>query len=168
MGEFDAFFAEHSKPVWNYLRRLTGDPERAADLFQRSFLKAWTHFAGRTPGRERAWIFTIAVNQARDEMRRRKRDLLHAASDEALRNRPSEPGLPAEDRELVREVLRGLDELPEQQRELFLLVRYHGFTFAEAAAVAGMGISAAKMAVARAHERLVRILSGRLHWGTLR
>ena len=167
MGEFDAFFAEHSRPIWNYLRRLTGDPERAADLFQRSFLKAWTHFEGRTPGRERSWMFTIAVNQARDEMRRRKRDLLRAVPPETLRNRAADPGMPAEDRELLREVLRGLDELPEHQRELFLLVRYHGFTFAEAAALADVGISAAKMAVSRAHEKLIRILSGRLHLGSM-
>jgi RNA polymerase sigma-70 factor (ECF subfamily) len=167
MGEFEAFFAEHSRPVWNYLRRLTGNRERASDLFQRSFLQAWKHFAGRTPGRERSWIFTIAVNQARDELRRRKRDPLRAAAPEALRQRPADPGLPAEDRELFREVMRGLDELPEAQRELFLLVRYHGFTFAEAAAVTGMGLSAAKMTVSRAHEKLMRILSGRLHLGSM-
>ena len=72
-----------------------------------------------------------------------------------------------EDREIVREILRGLDELPTHQRELFLLVRYHGFTFAEAAAVTDVGVSAAKMAVSRAHERLIRILSGRLHLGSI-
>jgi RNA polymerase sigma-70 factor (ECF subfamily) len=167
MGEFDAFFAAHSQPVWNYLRRLTGDPERAADLFQKSFLKAWTHFADRTPGSERSWIFTIAVNQARDEMRRRKREFVRSVAPEALRHRAAAPGLAPEDRELVREVLRGVEELPEHQRELFLLVRYHGFTFAEAAAVTGTGISAAKMAVARAHEKLMRILSGRIHLGSM-
>lgn len=167
MGDFEAFFAAHSQPVWNYLRRLTGDAERASDLFQKSFLKAWTHFADRTPGRERSWIFTIAVNQARDDMRRRKRDLLRPLGPEELRPRAAAPELPPEDRELVREVLRGVDELPEHQRELFLLVRYHGFTFAEAAAVTGTGVSAAKMAVARAHEKLIRILSGRIHLGSM-
>ena len=167
MGDFEAFFAAHSQPVWNYLRRLTGDAERASDLFQKSFLKAWTHFADRTPGRERSWIFTIAVNQARDEMRRRKRDLLRPLGPEGLPSRAAAPELPPEDRELVREVLRGVDELPEHQRELFLLVRYHGFTFSEAAAVTGTGVSAAKMAVARAHEKLIRILSGRIHLGSM-
>jgi RNA polymerase sigma-70 factor (ECF subfamily) len=167
MGEFDEFFRTHADPVWNYLRRLTGDRERSADLFQKIFLKAWTHFAGRTGGSDRAWIFTIAVNEARDEMRRRKRDPLRPMAPEELRGRAVEPGLPPEDRELVREVMRGIEELPAHQREIFLLVRYHGFTFAEAAAMAGVGLSAAKMAVARAHEKLVRVLSGRLHLGSL-
>lgn len=168
MGDFEAFFGVHGQPVWNYLRRLTGDPERTADLFQRVFLKAWTHFAGRTPGSERAWVFTIAVNEARDDMRRRKREFVRCLAPEDLPERAAEPGLSPEDRELLREVLRGLEELPEAQRELFLLVRYHGLTFPEAAAATGMGLSAAKMAVARAHEKLVRVLSGRLHLGSMR
>ena len=168
MGDCEAVFGVHGQPVWNYLRRLTGDPERTADLFQRVFLKAWTHFAGRTPGSERAWVFTIAVNEARDDMRRRKREFVRCLAPEDLPERAAEPGLSPEDRELLREVLRGLEELPEAQRELFLLVRYHGLTFPEAAAATGMGLSAAKMAVARAHEKLVRVLSGRLHWGSMR
>jgi RNA polymerase sigma-70 factor (ECF subfamily) len=167
MGDFEAFFGVHGQPVWNYLRRLTGDPERTADLFQRIFLKAWTHFGGRTAGSERAWVFTIAVNEARDDMRRRKREFVRCLAPEDLPERAAEPGLSPEDRELLREVLRGLEELPEAQRELFLLVRYHGLTFPEAAAATGMGLSAAKMAVARAHEKLVRVLSGRLHLGSM-
>jgi RNA polymerase sigma-70 factor (ECF subfamily) len=167
MGEFDAFFRTHAPPVWNYLRRLTGDAERSADLFQRIFLKAWTHFARRQPGRERAWVFTIAVNEARDDMRRRARERVRSEAPGELRGRAAPPEMAPEDRELVREVMRGLEELPAHQREIFLLVRYHGFTFAEAAGVTGVGVSAAKMAVARATEKLVRVLSGRLHLGTL-
>src|SRR5438105_15539143 len=104
MGEFDAFFRAHAQPVWNYLRRLTGDPERSADLFQRIFLKAWTHFEGRTAGSERAWVFTIAVNEARDEMRRRKRELVRIVAPGDLPTRAAEPGMAPEDRELLREV----------------------------------------------------------------
>lgn len=166
MGDFDEFFRTYATPVWNYLRRLTGDAERSSDLFQRIFLKAWTHFAGRTPGSERAWIFTIAVNEARDELRRRKREIVRPAPPEELRGRAAAAGPAPEDRELLREVMRGVEALPPHQRELFLLVRYHGFTFAEAAALAGVGLSAAKMAVARAHEKLMRALAGRLHLGS--
>ncbi len=167
MGDFDAFFHVHAPAIWNYLRRLVGDPERSADLFQRVFLKAWTHFGGRTAGSERAWIFTIAVNEARDDMRRRKREFVRPVAPEDLRGRPAEAAPSPEERELVREVMRGVEGLPAHQRELFLLVRYHGFTFAQAAEVAGVSLSAAKMAVARAHEKLVRALAGRLHLGSL-
>src|SRR6185295_14972245 len=103
MGDFDAFFRTHSPAVWNYLRRLTGDAERSADLFQRVFLKAWTHFDARGAATERAWIFTIAVNEARDEMRRRRRDPVRAVDPADLRDRAAGPGPAPEDRELVRE-----------------------------------------------------------------
>ena len=167
MTEFDRFFGEHAKPIHSYLCRLTGDRERAADLFQRSFLKAFTHFGSRRDaGGERSWIYTIATNEARDEIRRRKRDPLRPMELPEVRD-DGDPSVSAEDRELAREILRGIGELPLAQREIFLLVRYHGFTFSDAAAAAGIGVSAAKMAVARAHERLLRVLSGRIHMGNL-
>ncbi len=164
MSDFDRFFKAHSPGVWNYLQRLVGDPERAADLFQRVFLKAYTHFEERrTSGAERAWAFTIATNEARDEARRRKRDPLRPMDLPDSWTRPeADPSVAAQDRELAREVLRGVEELPHHQRELFLLVRYHGFSFAEAAFLCGLSLSAAKMSVARAHEKLLRKLAGRI------
>jgi RNA polymerase sigma-70 factor (ECF subfamily) len=167
MTEFDRFFGEHAKPIHSYLCRLTGDRERAADLFQRVFLKAYTHFGSRREsGGERSWVYAIATNEARDEVRRRRRDPLRPMELPEVRD-DGDPSVTAEDRELAREILRGIEELPLLQRELFLLVRYHGFTFADAAAATGMSLSAAKMSVARSHEKLVRLLQGRIHLGSL-
>jgi DNA-directed RNA polymerase specialized sigma24 family protein len=78
-----------------------------------------------------------------------------------------DPSSSAGDRELAREILRGIESLPLPQREIFLLVRYHGFTFADAAAATGVSLSAAKMSVTRAHEKLLRLLGGRLHLESL-
>lgn len=167
MGEFDEFFKTHAPPIWNYLRRLTGDSERSADLFQRIFLKAWRHFGTCSPGSGRAWIFTIAVNEARDELRRRGRDRVRCVAAEELGGQVARPPATPEDRELLQRVLHALADLPAAQRELFLLVRYHGFTFSEAASLVGVGLSAAKMSVARAHERLTRLLADKLHLGSL-
>ena len=169
MSDFDSFFRKFSQPIYNYLARLLGDAERASDLFQRVFLKAYTHFRDRrSPGGERSWIYMIATNEARDEMRRRRRDPVRTMDLPDLRTRPeADPSISAEDRELAREILRGIGELPRPQRELFLLVRYHGFAFAEAAFLCGMTLSAAKMAVARAHEKLLRKLAGRVDFGSL-
>lgn len=168
MTEFDGFFGTHAKPVFNYLARLSGDKERASDLFQRVFLKAYTHFeTRRKAGSERSWIFTIATNEARDEVRRRRRDPLRPMELPEVREEGSDPSVSAEDRELAREILRGIEELPLPQRELFLLVRYHGFTFAEAAELTGLSLSAAKMSVSRSHEKLLRVLAGRISLGSL-
>ena len=167
MTEFDRFFGEHGKAIHSYLCRLTADRERAADLFQRVFLKAFTRFeTRRASGNERSWIFTIATNEARDEIRRRRRDVLCPMELPEVRD-DGDPSISAEDRELAREILRGIEELPAAQKEIFLLVRYHGFTFSDAAATTGMSLSAAKMSVARAHEKLIRLLQGRIQLGSL-
>lgn len=168
MTEFDGFFRAHAQPVYSYLVRLSGDRERASDLFQRVFLKAYTHFGSRRKsGSERSWIYTIATNEARDEVRRRKRDPLRPMDLPEVREESADPSVGAEDRELAREILRGIGELPLPQREIFLLVRYHGFTFADAAAAAGVSLSAAKMSVARTHQKLLRLLAGRIQLGSL-
>lgn len=164
MPDFDAFFRTHGTPVWNYLKRLTGDRERASDLFQRVFFKAYTHFeTRRAGGSERSWIFTIATNEARDDVRRRRRDLLRPMEQPDAWTVPDpSPLVMAEDRELAREAMRAVDGLPPAQREIFLLVRCQGLSFGEAAEACGMGLSAAKMAVARAHERILRTLRDRI------
>lgn len=169
MSDFDAFFRSYSPAIWNYLLRLVGDRERAGDLFQRTFLKAFTHFGGRrSPGGERSWIFTIATNEARDDGRRRRRDPVRPMELPDAWTRPDpDPSVSAEERELAREVLREVGELPAAQREIFLLVRYHGFGFAEAAFLCGVSLSAAKMSVARAHEKILRRLAGRISLGSL-
>ena len=167
MTEFDRFFQAHAGPIHTYLARLSGDRERASDLFQRVFLKAYTRFGTREgSGSERSWIYAIATNEARDEVRRRRRDPLRPMELPEVRD-DGDPSVSAEDRELAREILRGVGELPLAQRELFLLVRYHGFSFADAAALSGVSLSAAKMSVSRAHERLLRVLAGRIQLGSL-
>jgi len=169
MSDFDRFFRIHSQPIYSYLRRLTGDPERSDDLFQRVFLKAYTHFEGRNASAsDRAWIFTIATNEARDDIRRRRREFVKPMELPDIRAQEGpDPSLSAEDRELAREILREIGELPTEQREVFLLVRYHGFSFAQAALLCGIGLSAAKMSVARTHEKLLRALGSRIHMGSL-
>ncbi len=169
MPDFDGFFRTHGTPVWNYLRRLTGDRERASDLFQRVFFKAYTHFGTRKAGgSERSWIFAIATNEARDEVRRRRRDLLRPMELPDARTVPDpDPSAEAGERELAREAMRAVDALPEAQREIFLLVRCQGLSFREAAESCGVGLSAAKMAVARAHERILRLLKDRIDLGSL-
>ncbi len=170
MPEFDEFFRTWSAPVWNHLLRLLGDRERADDCFQRVFMKAHAHFRDcRAPVDRRGWIFTIALNEARDERRRRKRDPLRPMDLPDVRTSGDpDPSQAAADRELAREVLRGVGELPDHQREIFLLVRYRGFSFAEAASLCGVSLSAAKMAVSRAHEKVLRALAGRIDLGSLR
>lgn len=76
-----------------FLYRKVWDLERARDLAQEAFLRA----LGHAPANPRSWVFTVALNLARDEARtaiRRRRHLTllrgeaEAAADEAARETP--------------------------------------------------------------------------------
>ncbi len=75
-GDTTAFDALHERlrgPVFAYLLRLVGDRHAAEDLTQEVFLRALEHLDSyREQGRFEAWLFRIAINQARDWGRRRR------------------------------------------------------------------------------------------------
>ena len=64
----------HQAEVLRYLRRLTGDPIEAEDLFQETFLRALPAFDRlRTESNHRAWIYRIATNAFLNHRRRQRR-----------------------------------------------------------------------------------------------
>src|SRR4026208_328200 len=72
-AEFDRIFTAYSAPIYNYSLRMVGDPDRAADITQDTFIKAYRKLDTLTdPSATRAWLYRIATNSAFDEMRRRR------------------------------------------------------------------------------------------------
>lgn len=64
----------YSGRVYGLVYRQCGDAELAEEITQATFVKIVSHLgAYRELGRFEAWLFRIAVNRLRDEMRRRKR-----------------------------------------------------------------------------------------------
>jgi RNA polymerase sigma-70 factor (ECF subfamily) len=113
---------EHGDFVWRSLRRL-GVPEgRADDAVQIVFLAVRTRLADIEPGKERAFLFRVAMNVAAHERRTlaRRREELHG--DDLV---PADPGpLPDEalDQARARRLLdRVLDGMPEALRTVFVL-----------------------------------------------
>jgi len=72
-AEFDRLFTEYSTPIYNYVLRMTGDADRAADIAQDTFIKAYRKLETLAEATSaRAWLYRIATNTAFDEMRRRR------------------------------------------------------------------------------------------------
>jgi RNA polymerase sigma-70 factor (ECF subfamily) len=70
---FDRLFEEFSAPIYNYVLRMVGDPDRAADITQDTFIKAYRKLDSLTNEHStRSWLYRIATNTAIDEMRRRR------------------------------------------------------------------------------------------------
>jgi len=118
-----SLFDRYRLPVYRFLRRLLRDGAVAEDLTQETFLRA---LGGRyhADGRERAWLFQIARNLARDHMR-------------ATLRRPALVELTdlAGDSDFSRatELDAALAALGDDDREVFLLKEIGGLSYVEIA-----------------------------------
>lgn len=168
-----AAFAElvtrHEKPLWSYLRRLTRDDLLAEDLLQETFMrvihgaKSWRPEAKLT-----TWLYTIArnlyVDHARKQTHRRALSLDGQgpcgddSSPPSLHDRVAAAAPDAEriahNRELAERIEHALAQLPEAQREVFLMREVLELPFAEIAQVVGASEATIKSRMRYALERL--------------
>lgn len=101
----------------------------------------------------RAWLFTIMHNLFVSQLRRRRArpptEPLEEWHESAASLNPAQ-----EDKLHWRDMLRGLDQLPEDQRSVILLISVEDMSYAEAAAVLGVPIGTVMSRLARGRERL--------------
>ncbi|MEP7087686.1 MAG: sigma-70 family RNA polymerase sigma factor [Gemmatimonadota bacterium] len=130
---FRAAFASRYAELFRVVHRYLGDASLAGDIAQETFVRLYNR--GTMPDDLRAWLVSVALNQARDEQRtqsRRLRLLRRRAPEEHMGDAaraPDEDVLSAERRSLVR---RALVLLPERDRAL-LLLREEGYSYRELA-----------------------------------
>jgi RNA polymerase sigma-70 factor (ECF subfamily) len=155
---FDELYARYAKPIYNFLRRTAPRPDAADDLFQKTFLHVHT---GRQQYRPQAplrhWMFTIARNVVRDDARQQRR---RPASDEWNEDMAMEK---AQNRlthgpEISLIVSEAINALPISQREVIVLNRYQGMSYAEIGAVLGASENAVKQRAFQAMQKLRRSL----------
>lgn len=136
---------------------LTGDPHVANDLVQETLLKAWSHREKFAPGTNlKAWLFTILRNTYFSDFRKKRREVqdVDGAAAAQLSSPPEQNGHMD-----MADFRRALGELSEDQREALLLVGAEGFSYEEAAEIAGCAVGTVKSRVNRARARLAEVLA---------
>jgi len=158
-GEEQAFselFARHAGRLQGALRRMVGSA--ADDVLQTTFLSIVRSRGRYERGAPfRPWLYTVAVNAARDHLRRHRREEPHAPGE--LPDQEAEPA-PLPDPGLARTVEAALARLPASQREAIVLHRFEGFSFKEVAELLGVSETAVKVRAHRGYERLRVLLAG--------
>jgi len=146
----------HIPRLRRYARALVGDPGAADDLVQDTLERALGKFHLWKPGTDlRAWLFTIMHNVFVNHVRRRRE--LGVLDDEALERpvRDSQDGTLA-----LRDLQRGLERLPADQREVLLLVVLEDMSYQEAATALGVPIGTVMSRLSRARDRLRIAMDG--------
>lgn len=157
-GEVDAYAVlvdRYYDRCARYAVRMLGNRDDAEDALQATFLRAYRALA-KYQERQKfsAWLYRILVNQCRSfAARRSHRDKVFVREEALLLNAPAQvvPDGLEDDQEFVQRVLAELDPL---LREAFLLKYIEELSYEEMSALTGVGVSALKMRVKRACDRL--------------
>ena len=167
VNDFEKLVTAYEKNVYNIALRMVGDPEDAADMTQVTFIKAYRALSGfRGDSKFSSWLYRIASNVCLDFLRSRSRHPQVSLStvdedDRAtfelpdMRQNPEEQLMKKLGMEAVR---RGLEQLPEQQRQILVLRELGGLSYAELAQTLGLEEGTVKSRIFRARKRLCALL----------
>ena len=140
-----------------YARAMLGDRAAADDLVQDTLERAWSRlFQWRAGSDLRAWLFGIMHNLRVDQLRRPR--LATQSIDEDDFDLPTRPT--QTDELELRDIETALNHLPDEQREVLLLVALEEMSYADIAATLGIPIGTVMSRLSRGRERLRLIMNG--------
>ncbi len=155
----------------NFIYRTIGDRDRAEDLVQETFVRVYRHLHRFDPNRKfSTWIYTIAGNLAKNELRNRSRNPMVLF--QAIKKNWDEDHRPLEwedssftpddlfrKRHLRETVERAVEELPEHHRVVFVLREMEGKTYEEISEITGVTLGTVKSRLNRARNRFAQIIA---------
>ena len=160
-GEREAFallIDEYQLPVYNLAYRMTGNSADADDLAQETFVRAYKHLWRYDPQKKFfTWLFTIALNLIKTHIKKNK---LNLKSISELKQIGKIDNLASPEDRLTQphDIDFNLLQLPYQSRALLVMKYQQDLSFAEISIVTGKSVSAVKMSVYRALERLKELM----------
>ena len=176
-GEERAFaelVERYQNRLLNFVYRTVGDRERAEDLVQEVFIRVYRHLHRFDRSKKfSTWVYTIASNLAKNELRNRSRNPLVLF--QTIKGRGEEddrpvdfedPGTRPDDlyrkrhlRALVEETVAAL---PEHHREVFVLRELEGKSYEEIAEITDCNLGTVKSRLNRARNAFASIIEPRL------
>ena len=162
-GDEEAFAALMQRwelPVKSVIARLIFNASEAEELAQETFVRAWQQRGKFRAGAEfRPWVFSIAINLARNRLRWWRRrpvvsleDWSEGLGDRSREKREGSEAMEAAERETA--VRDAIAALPAELREAIVLFEYEEMSHAEIAAAVGATPKAVETRIHRAREKL--------------
>jgi RNA polymerase sigma-70 factor, ECF subfamily len=163
-GERDRYallVGRHQGMLFRHAHGMVADPDAAADLVQDSFIKAYLSLKHcHDPARFGAWVFRILKNRCHDYLRDRRQQTVPLETGAPAAEARENPERDLQRRALGRALQDALAQLPDAQREAFLLKHVEGCSYEEMTDLLDASTSALKMRVMRARETLQLMLRG--------
>lgn len=165
---FDILVERFQNPLMNYIFRFVGSMDDAADILQETFLRVYRkRHLYRTIARFSTWIYTIAGNLAKSELRKAYRKssiplvIEKDNDDDYVLPLSTEDPLPdrrADSAMLYERIQNSLLKLPEAFREAVVLRDIQEMSYEEIAEIIGMPVGTVKSRINRGRAQLQELL----------
>ena len=165
---FEQLLLQNQDKVFSLALRMVNNREDAADLAQEAFLKAWQglkSFQGDSAFS--TWLYRLTTNVCIDFIRKQKRrqdiePVVSLDDGEVSWAQPADhsqdPQHRLEREEISRAVARGLEQLPDHQRQVLVMREMSGLSYQEIAEKLSLDLGTVKSRIARARLALRKIL----------
>ena len=158
MVAFNVLVNRYKNRLFNTLIRMLDSAESVEDILQETFIRVHQHrmsfdfrYAVST------WVYTIALNLARNELRRRKRISFVDIAD--FSNRLEAPEEKIDNGSKIKEVVeRSVKKLPQKYRQAFVLRDFDNLSYEEIAQILSVPLGTVKSRVNRARNMLRNML----------
>jgi RNA polymerase sigma-70 factor, ECF subfamily len=161
-AEFASLYRAHLRDVYSYAYYRVGNHHDAEDLTEQTFLQAYRHFERaqrESDGRPlRPWLIRIAHNLAANYYRDRSRRPQTPIDDAGVLSSPHTTEALVEDRQDLKRILDGVQELPDDRREALIMRFALGMDNREIARALGRTDGATKVLLHRAIRQLEEIV----------
>ena len=150
---FEALYQEHSPAVYRFSLCLVSDPLSAEELTSETFFRAWTRRDSIAHSTMRSYLFTIAKNVYRDQLRKSKRET--TLSQDFIDSSPTTAQKLERSQEyfLLQDLIATFSQL---DREIILLRYQEDLSHEEIASIVGMNAASVRTRAFRARQKLLQ------------
>ena len=159
---FEQLVIRHQELVFSLAYKLTGNREMANDVAQEAFIRAWKAIEKfRGDSTFSTWIYRITVNTAwtlRKKAKKHNTLNIDDTYEPIVIDEKKDPELVAINSDLSSVLVNALDKIPIEQRIIVELKNIEGRSHKEIADYLDISVTAAKVRLHRAHQKLRQIL----------
>lgn len=165
---FSLLYERYSASVLSYLYRMLGNVEDVESVAQEAFLRAYRFRATyRYPQRLSTWLFTITRNLSINQARRKRRSPVRNLTELNLEGvdvsgDPYQVAVRATDdverQEEIARVLKALDDLPSDQKEVIVLGVFQDLSYGEIEAITGTKAVTLRSRMFHGLKRLAKVI----------
>ncbi len=164
---FDLLVHRYKDPLLNFIYRFLSDFVESEDIVQETFYRVYKnkHYY-KEVAKFSTWIYTIAGNLAKTELRRRKRRKVFSIHKETAAEKELElPDLKSDPEKEVNTVItekiiqKAINSLPQKFKQVIVLRDIQGFSYEEISSIIKVPLGTVKSRVNRARLKLQEDLS---------